>query len=138
MALRKLLLWLDVAAFLVLLALAFRFGAHTRIWLAGLSLAVVSFPLWMLARIQLGSAFTVRSEARRLVTHGLYSKLRHPVYLFGSLSYFGALLALQIWPILIAWLMLLPLQVLRARREDRVLRAKFGEQYDQYRRGTWL
>jgi protein-S-isoprenylcysteine O-methyltransferase Ste14 len=137
-ALRKLLLWLDVLAFLVLSALAFRFGARTRIWLAGSGLAAVSFPLWMLARIQLGSAFTVRPEARRLVTHGLYSKFRHPVYLFGSLSYFGALLALQIWPILIAWLALLPLQVLRARREDRVLRERFGERYEEYRRHTWL
>lgn len=137
-ALRKLRLWLDVGAFLVLLALALRFGGHTRFWLAGLSLTAVCFPLWILARVQLGSAFTIKPEARQLVTHGLYSKVRHPIYLFGSGAYFGAFLALQVWPILAVWLALLPLEVLRARRESHLLRARFGEQYERYRRDTWL
>jgi protein-S-isoprenylcysteine O-methyltransferase Ste14 len=136
--LRKLRLWLDVGAFLVLLALALCFGGHTRFWFVGISLAAVCFPLWILARIQLGSSFTFRPEASRLVAHGLYSRFRHPIYLFGSAAYFGAFLALQIWPILAVWLALLPLEILRARRESRLLSASFGEQYQQYRRGTWL
>jgi protein-S-isoprenylcysteine O-methyltransferase Ste14 len=135
---RKLRLWLDVGAFLVLLTLALRFGSRTGSWFAGLGLAAVCFPLWIIARLQLGSAFSVRPEAGRLVTKGLYSKFRHPIYLFGSVAYFGAFLALQIWPILLVWLALLPLEILRARRESRLLRASFGERYEQYRRGTWL
>ncbi|HKQ50728.1 MAG TPA: methyltransferase, partial [Pyrinomonadaceae bacterium] len=69
---------------------------------------------------------------------GLYSRIRHPIYLFGSAAYFGAFLALQIWPILAAWLLLLPVEVVRARRETRLLRATFGERYESYRKGTWL
>ncbi|HKQ54158.1 MAG TPA: hypothetical protein VJT74_17405, partial [Pyrinomonadaceae bacterium] len=76
--LRTFRLWLDVGAFLVVFALALRYGARTGFWFAGLTLASVCFPLWILARLQLGSAFTARPEARRLVTHGLYSKVRHP------------------------------------------------------------
>jgi protein-S-isoprenylcysteine O-methyltransferase Ste14 len=129
---------LDVGAFLVVFVLALRFGARTGFWFAGLILAIVCFPLWILARVQLGSAFTVRPEARRLVTHGLYSKVRHPIYIFGCAAYLGAFLALQVWPILAAWLLLLPVEVLRARRETRLLRATFGERYELYRKGTWL
>ena len=135
---RKLHLWLDVGAFLVLLALAMRFGARTAFWFVGFSIATVCFPLWVLARVQLGSAFTVKPSARRLVTNGLYSKIRHPIYIFGSGAYFGAFMALQVWPILVAWLALLPLEMLRARREVCLLRERFGERYEQYRRGTWL
>ena len=136
--LRKLRLWLDVVTFLVLLALALRFGGRTGPWFAGVGLAAVCFPLWILARLQLGSAFAVKPEARGLVTHGLYSRIRHPIYLFGSAAYFGALLALQVWPVLAAWLALLPLELLRARRESRLLRATFGERYERYRKGTWF
>ena len=136
--LRKLRLWVDFAAFLTLLALALRFGGRTGLWYAGVGLALVCSPLWVLARVQLGDSFTVRPEAHSLVTRGLYSKIRHPVYLFGSAAYFGALLALQIWPVLAAWLALLPLEVVRARRESRLLRERFGESYERYRMRTWL
>ncbi|HEX8845994.1 MAG TPA: isoprenylcysteine carboxylmethyltransferase family protein [Pyrinomonadaceae bacterium] len=136
--LKKLHLWLDVGAFLVLFALALSFGDHTKLWYAGLILAAVCFPLWIIARIQLGSAFSLKPEARRLVTHGLYSRLQHPIYLFGCGAYLGALLALQVWTVLAVWAAFLPLEVVRAHRESRLLNAKFGEQYEQYRRSTWL
>ncbi len=46
-------------------------------------------------------------------------------------------MALQVWPVTVGWLMMLPIEVVRARRESRVLRAAFGEQYEQYRGKTW-
>jgi protein-S-isoprenylcysteine O-methyltransferase Ste14 len=45
---------------------------------------------------------------------------------------------LQIWPVLIIWLALTPIEVIRIRREERVLKETFGEQYTQYRSRTWL
>ena len=129
---------MDVAAFVVLTAVVISFRPHRILWFAGLAVAFVSFPLWILARIQLGSAFTVRPEARRLVTHGLYSRIRHPIYAFGTMAIFGVMFALQIWPILAVWLALTPMQFVRIRREERILRSAFGERYDQYRSGTWF
>jgi len=111
----KILRWTDLVACLVLIALAVRFGPRTTIWYTGLLLSAVSLPLWVVARRQLGNAFTVMPEARQLVTHGLYSKIRHPIYVFGSLAYFGSLLALQVWPILVTWLALTAIEVVRAR-----------------------
>ena len=135
---RKILGWTDVFACLVLVVLAVRFGAPTRVWYAGLLTSAVSLPFWVVARRQLGIAFSMRPEARRLVTQGLYSRIRHPIYVFGCLAYFGSLLALQVWPILAAWLALTPLEVVRARREDRVLADAFGAEYAAYRSKTWF
>jgi len=136
--LKMILRWTDLVACLVLIALAVRFGPRTAIWYTGLPLSAVSLPLWVVARRQLGNAFSAMPEARRLVTHGLYSRIRHPIYVFGCLAYFGSLLALQVWPILVAWLALTPIEVVRARREDRVLADAFGPAYVAYRSKTWL
>jgi protein-S-isoprenylcysteine O-methyltransferase Ste14 len=108
------------------------------VWLVGLLLAACALPLWVAARLQLGAAFSFRANAQMLVTHGLYARLRHPIYVFGCLAYLGSLLALQIWPILVLWLALTPLELVRAIREERVLEQTFGDDYRRYRVSTWF
>jgi len=135
---REILRWMDVVAWAAVVGLALRFGAHTGIWYAGLLLAALCQPLWLMARLQLGDSFTAKPEARTLVTRGLYPRIRHPICVFGCGAYFGAFLALQIWPILAAWLALTSIELLRARREERVLVAAFGKEYENYRKGTWF
>jgi protein-S-isoprenylcysteine O-methyltransferase Ste14 len=68
----------------------------------------------------------------------MYSKIRHPIYIFGCLAYLGSLLALQVWPILAVWLALTPIEFVRARREDCVLAEAFVTEYATYRRQTWF
>jgi protein-S-isoprenylcysteine O-methyltransferase Ste14 len=136
--LRRVLRWGDVVAWTILAAAAVRFGPRTAVWYVGLALGALTFPLWVVARRQLGSAFSARPEARHLVRHGLYSRLRHPIYVFGCLAYLGSLVALQNWPVLFAWLALTPIEVVRARREERVLADAFGADYVAYRRSTWF
>ena len=135
---KRILRWTDLVACLVLLVLAVRFGPHNRFWYLGLLLSTLALPTWVVARRQLGDAFSAMPEARHLVTHGLYSRLRHPIYVFGCLAYFGSLLALQVWPLLLTWLALTPIEVVRARRESRVLAAAFGPEYAAYRSRTWF
>jgi protein-S-isoprenylcysteine O-methyltransferase Ste14 len=72
------------------------------------------------------------------VTSGLYSKVRHPVYVFGTVASLSTLLTLQIWPLLALGVALIPITWLRMRREERVLGAAFGEQYERYRERTWF
>jgi protein-S-isoprenylcysteine O-methyltransferase Ste14 len=98
----------------------------------------VSFPLFMLARWQLGSSFSVRAKASRLVTTGLYSRIRNPIYLFGGLMLVGLSLFLSVWGPLAVVLVIVPLQVVRARREERVLAEAFGEEYERYKSRTWF
>jgi protein-S-isoprenylcysteine O-methyltransferase Ste14 len=127
-----------VAFYLAVLAFSVWKRPHTAVLWAALALAAASFPLWILARLQLGSAFSFRARAERLVTTGLYARIRHPVYLFGSIAGVAAVLALQVWWLLVLALLLEPLTVLRAVREERVLRAAFGAEYERYRQRTWL
>jgi protein-S-isoprenylcysteine O-methyltransferase Ste14 len=90
------------------------------------------------ARYQLGRSFAIKAEARQLVTRGIYSKIRNPIYVSGIIEIAGVALALQ-RPIL--WLFVPPvvvMQIVRARREATVLEAAFGDAYREYRRKTWF
>lgn len=104
----------------------------------GLAIIIPAYLLWATARYQLGASFTGRAEARSLVTHGLYARLRHPVYLFAELLIAGLLVFMAIPILWIVALATLPFQIVRARREDRVLEEAFGEEYRAYRRTTWF
>ena len=106
-------------------------------WL-GLAIAIPALFLLFAARYQLGSSFSVSPQARQLVRHGIYSKIRNPIYVFSALLIFGFLLAFQ-KPILFAVLgLLIPVQIIRARQESKVLEEKFGDDYRQYKRSTWF
>jgi protein-S-isoprenylcysteine O-methyltransferase Ste14 len=91
-----------------------------------------------LARYQLGRSFAIKAEAHPLVTHGVYSKIRNPIYLFGTVLIAGFVLLIH-RPML--WLIVpvvILMQALRAHREARVLEAAFGDAYREYRRKTWF
>lgn len=105
---------------------------------AGLAILVTAMALLVLARVQLGNSFSVTPQAAQLVTHGLYSRIRNPVYVFSALALAGFILYLGQPNLLWIFAVLLPLQILRARAEARVLEQRFGEQYRQYRASTWF
>ena len=104
----------------------------------GTALAVVGMSLIGLARYQLGKSFAVRAEVHDLVTHGLYSKIRNPVYVFVVVMFTGVILVLQRPVLWIALVAMVIVQVIRARREARVLEMAFGDTYREYRRKTWF
>jgi protein-S-isoprenylcysteine O-methyltransferase Ste14 len=117
-----------------------RFAGPPWTWLRlmGLALAIVGLVLVTVARMQLGQAFSLTPQARVLVTRGIYSKVRHPVYIFSAVALAGLAIyagAPRLLPLLI---ILLPLQMARARAEERVLEAKFGDAYRAYKRQTWF
>ncbi len=94
--------------------------------------------LVFIARLQLGMSFSVLPRARKLVTHGLYSKIRNPIYVFGTMAIAGMLLILQRPKYWAGLAVLVLVQVVRARRESGVLEARFGEAYRAYRKQTWF
>jgi protein-S-isoprenylcysteine O-methyltransferase Ste14 len=100
-------------------------------------LAVVSLALLVAARVQLGEAFAVAPQATVLVTGGLYSRIRHPMYLFLDLALLGLILGLRLPILLLPWIAVVAVQSWQAAREDRVLEKAFGDAYREYRRGTW-
>jgi protein-S-isoprenylcysteine O-methyltransferase Ste14 len=136
--LARLVRWLDIAIFLAFAAFVLLTAPHEGNWYAGLAVAAVCTPFWIAARWQLGASFSVRPEARGLVTSGIYSKIRHPVYVFGTPAVMGALVALLGWGALVIAVIVVPVEVLRARREEAVLAKTFGPQYTAYRERTWF
>lgn len=104
----------------------------------GTGLVVLGIVFIAIARYQLGRSFSIRPEAHKLVTTGLYSKIRNPIYVFGMVLVTGVILVFQnpvLWVILPA---LVIAQAIRARKEAGVLESAFGDQYREYRKKTWF
>lgn len=104
----------------------------------GLVLTVFGFAFLTIARIELGNSFSVAAEARQLITRGIYSRIRHPVYVFSFIGIAGFILYVHLPIFLLALVPVAALQVWRARVEERVLRAAFGSAYEEYRQRTWF
>jgi protein-S-isoprenylcysteine O-methyltransferase Ste14 len=104
----------------------------------GLVVAISGLLGWAAARIQLSRSFSIRARATELVTAGIYSRIRNPVYVFGTTFTAG----LMLWVGRPMWLLALsvfvPIQVIRARKEAQVLEEKFGDAYRAYRAKTWF
>jgi protein-S-isoprenylcysteine O-methyltransferase Ste14 len=106
--------------------------------LCGTVLALIGISMIALARYQLGTSFSVAAQARQLVTCGLYSKIRNPIYVFGMVMIAGLFLVIQIRALWVVLLAVLIGQTVRARREAAVLEAAFGDEYREYRSKTWF
>jgi protein-S-isoprenylcysteine O-methyltransferase Ste14 len=135
---KNIVLTLVVAAAAVYLGWEKAPAAWTPLRILGLCLATVAFVLWSAARFHLGNSLTVSAQARQLVTRGLYAKIRNPIYVFGSLFIAGYILLLGRPRWLLIFLVIIPLQIWRTRKEAQVLEARFGEQYRTYRARTWM
>jgi protein-S-isoprenylcysteine O-methyltransferase Ste14 len=106
--------------------------------IAGLAITIPSLLLFVLARMQLGQAFSVQAKATTLVTTGLYSRIRNPIYIFGGLMIAGVMIWTNKPWLLLCFVVLIPMQVYRSRKEERVLAEKFGSVYQEYKQKTWF
>lgn len=104
----------------------------------GFAIAAPALLLLIVARIQLGRAFSVRAKASNLVTSGLYSRIRNPIYVFGSLFILGVIIWVGRPGLLLILAVIIPMQIYRGRKEAEVLEAKFGAEYLEYKRRTWF
>jgi protein-S-isoprenylcysteine O-methyltransferase Ste14 len=92
-------------------------------------IAMTGVEIWAL--LTLRRSFSVFPEARRLVTHGPYGWVRHPLYSVYLVSYvLVALPRLSVAALLVAGFAIAA-QVFRSRREEDVLRSVFPE-YNDY------
>jgi protein-S-isoprenylcysteine O-methyltransferase Ste14 len=101
-----------------------------------LSVLGIVFSLW--AMVALGRHYDLVLEVHQdheLVRHGPYALVRHPVYTGLGLHFAGACLATGNL-LLIAGTLLVsyPAFYARARAEERLLRDRFGVEYEKYAR----
>lgn len=89
----------------------------------------------VVALLQLGRSFSVMPEARRLVTGGLYARIRHPLYLAEAIATLGVLLQFRSAGALALIVVQFCIQLWRMREEEKVLVAEFPG-YAAYRGRT--
>ena len=106
--------------------------------LIGLLVALIGLAGVILSRYTLGRSFSIAPKATALVTCGIYSRIRNPIYISGMIFLIGVALIVERPKLLAVLLVLIPMQIIRARREAAVLEAKFGDAYREYRRRTWF
>jgi protein-S-isoprenylcysteine O-methyltransferase Ste14 len=104
----------------------------------GAGMIVFGLVFWCVAHMQLGTSFSATAQARHLVTRGLYSRIRNPIYIFGMIGLAGVFLFLHLLVLFLVFLALIPMQIFRAKNEARVLENAFGDEYREYRRKTWF
>src|SRR5690349_18543042 len=129
---RWILYWVDVACALGFAIYVFMRASWDAQTVIGLVATVSGAVLWVTARLQLGASFAIEPQARKLVTHGLYTRFRHPVYLFGQLTFVGLAIAWRQWFGYLAAVLIWAVQMYRMRREDAVLERAFGEEFRRY------
>jgi protein-S-isoprenylcysteine O-methyltransferase Ste14 len=104
----------------------------------GLLFGLSSFVFWIVSRVQLGHSFSAKPMAKELITTGLYSKIKHPIYVFSSLSILGAILPSRSLLQYGLFATLVVIQIIRSSKESAVLTNKFGEKYSRYVSQTWF
>ena len=108
----------------------------TFVKLGFIHLMAANMCMWGLAflRTQFGVSGLLGAElyqGHHLIKNGPYALIRHPMYAGVLLAAIGALLIFRTWAMLIFMPMSLVV-VGRAEREEKLLKAEFGEQWESY------
>ena len=139
---------------MILLTLAWLGFFVPFLWIATRLLAFADYPLrpvpfitgilclavglWLFHRshADLGPNWSITLEVReghRLVTHGIYRQVRHPMYLALLLYSLGQMLVIPNWVAGPSYLVTFGLLfVLRVGPEERLMREEFGKDYESY------
>ncbi len=91
--------------------------------------------LCIVALLHLGRSISVMAEARRLITSGPYSLVRHPLYFAEEIAMLGTFLIFRSWAAAAILCIHFAFQVLRMLNEERVLCETFPE-YQLYKQQT--
>jgi len=128
---------------IVLIAVsAYAFRLRNEPWpphrIIGAAIVLAALTMITVARAQLGRSFSISAQAHHLVTTGIYSRIKNPIYVFAEFLFAGAAVFFWSWLLLVIVIALIPMQMKRARREAEVLHAAFGDEYTAYRQRTWF
>jgi protein-S-isoprenylcysteine O-methyltransferase Ste14 len=126
------------AVIMALLVIASTFLESSLRMFIGIGAAMISVVLLVISRIQLGDSFAVRPKAKALVTSGMYSKILHPMYLFLDLFIASIIVIIDMPVLLIVLGILVAVQIIRMKKEEKVLTEAFGDEYIKYKEQTWV
>jgi len=102
-----------------------------------LTWAGIALALW--ARWHLGQYWSARitiKEDHKLIRTGPYARFRHPIYSGLDLAAIGSALAIDRWRCVIGVCLIILGYWIKARREEGMLRAQFGDDFREHCRQT--
>lgn len=137
---------LIVAGLPVLMAMApynlprfipFASRGHLPFYLMVMSLILIGGLINFIGLVTLRRAFTIMTEARTLITGGLFRWVRHPLYTGHFIMFLGSLLLRMHGYTVALYMVFVAGQVWRARNEERKLSQAFPP-YEAYRQRTGM
>jgi len=111
-------------------------------WCSWVGVVTFTFALWLLWRshADLGRHWRVTTEiteGHKLVTTGVFKHIRHPMYSAHFLWGIAQALLIHNWIAgLASLIVMLPMYLLRVRREEQMMLEQFGEEYRLYMKRT--
>lgn len=104
--------------------------------LLGLSITTIGLVFWFGGYFSLGFAnFSVLPSVKALKTKGFYQITAHPIYLGIFLTFLGLSLATgSTLGLVYTFFAVLPLNLYRARLEERKLKNRFGKTFQKYKK----
>ena len=107
--------------------------------LIGFIIMIIGMGFNFIVRTNLGKNWVPLSkttEGQELVTEGIYSRVRHPFYLSVLILFLGvSIISWNLYGLLFIILTMIGL-IIRIRKEEIELIAKFGEEYKKYKKET--
>lgn len=103
----------------------------------GFGLVNIGLIYWLFASIGRGiTPVSVTRKEHKLVTHGIYRWVRHPLYTVGSSLYISFGLMADNWFIVLMAILAFIAMAIRTPKEEANLIEKFGDEYREYMKRT--
>ena len=116
----------------------FGFG-NERLVPFSLAIGISGLTVWIAGMACLGKALKVLPEANSIVAKGIYRFIRHPIYVGIVFTHFGLFFACgSKFGIIYTFILIIPMNIIRAQLEEKALFSKFGEPYRAYHDSTWF
>lgn len=103
----------------------------------GIVLTFAGAALLCWARFALGKFFSADvtlKQGHQLIQSGPYALVRHPIYTGINLAVAGTALEIGEWRGVLAFALVVIMHIIKARQEEALMAAQFGDEYSLYRR----
>jgi protein-S-isoprenylcysteine O-methyltransferase Ste14 len=117
------------------------FFSQDLLKIVGITINIIGLIIWWSAKLTLAENWAAgygKPKIKQLVTHGIYSKIRHPLYWGINLTLIGlSLMYLNIFFIIVS-LAIVIYFFRRMRAEDKFLIEELRGEYFDYKKKTWI
>jgi len=137
----EVLVWLLAHILTISSILIFRsqFSLTNSLTILSLILLVLGAIFLFISLINIGGYYTPSPIPKGLTTKGIYSRVRHPIYLSIDILFIGlSLIFTSVIGLLLTFLIIIPFHLYRMKKEERLLAEKFGKRYREYKDKTWF